>query len=485
MTLFRNSNLILATIIIVLKSPLNYAINEDLKLPNLGETGTSVFSPEHEYQLGRMWLRLFRSNVRTLDDPIVQDYVENLIFQLVPHSRLEDRRLEIVLVDSPEINAFAVPGGIIGINNGLLQYAETESELASVLSHEIAHLSQRHFSRRIEHAKRQQPLTLATMLTGLVLLTAGAGDAGLAALTVGQAAAQDAALGYSRSNEAEADRIGMMTLVAAGLDPNGAASMFENMLKASKFSGTKQIPEFLRTHPLSENRIADARNRARDYPDVSSQPSLTYQLVRARTITQLKISNEDSISYFRAALNDGEALQDAMYYGLVLALTRGGRALEAKSALEPLIKKDPDRIEYVIADAEIDLLKNRSNQAAEKLKKRLSISPRNHPLTMAYANTLVHNDQAHIAEEILIEQSEIKSSDPGLWYLLAETQGLAGNIIGLHESRAEFFILNGNLDQAEKQLNYALELSRTNYQKSEILHQRLKDIKDIRSRLDY
>ena len=147
MTLLRNSSLILATIIIVLKSPLNYAMNKDLKLPNLGETGTSVFSPEHEYQLGRMWLRLFRSNVRTLDDPIVQDYVENLIFQLVPHSHLEDRRLEIVLVDSPEINAFAVPGGIIGINNGLLQYAETESELASVLSHEIAHLSQRHFSR--------------------------------------------------------------------------------------------------------------------------------------------------------------------------------------------------------------------------------------------------------------------------------------------------------------------------------------------------
>ena len=138
-----------------------------------------------------------------------------------------------------------------------------------------------------------------------------------------------------------------------------------------------------------------------------------------------------------------------------------------------------------IMGPEIDLLENRSNQATEKLKKRLSISPRNHPLTMAYANTLVHNDQAHIAEEILIEQSEIKSSDPGLWYLLAETQGLSGNIIGLHESRAEFFILNGNLDQAEKQLNYALELSTTKYQKSEILYQRLKDIKDIRDRLDY
>ena len=180
MTLFRNSSLILATIIVVLNSPLNFSINKDLKLPNLGETGTSVFSPEHEYQLGRMWLRLFRSKVQTLDDPIVQDYIENLVFQLVLHSRLEDRRLEIVLVDNPEINAFAVPGGIIGINNGLLQYAETESELASVLAHEIAHLSQRHFSRRIEHAKRQQPLTLATMLTGLVLLTAGAGDAAVA-----------------------------------------------------------------------------------------------------------------------------------------------------------------------------------------------------------------------------------------------------------------------------------------------------------------
>ncbi len=485
MILFRSSFLILTIILFAVNSTVNHALIEDLKLPNLGETSTSLFSPEHEYQIGRMWLRFFRSNVKTLDDPIVQDYIENLIFQLVTHSQLEDRRLEIVLIDSYQINAFAVPGGIIGVNNGLLLHARTESELASVLSHEIAHLSQRHFSRRIEYAKRQQPLTLATMLAGLVLLTAGAGDAGLATLTAGQAASRDASLAYSRSNEAEADRIGMMTLVASGLDPNGTASMFENMLRASKFSGVNQIPEFLRTHPLSENRIADARNRARDYPRVDRQPSLSYQLVRARTINQLKTSAEDSISYFRGALNTDKLLQEAMSYGLVLALTRGGHAQEARSALAPLIKKTPDRIEYIIADAQINLLENEPKQAAEKLRRRLSISPRNHPLTMAYADILVQNDQAYIAEEILVKQSEIKPNDPGLWYLLAETQGLAGNIIGLHESRAEFFILNGNLDQAEEQINYALELSKTNYQKSEILYQRLKDIKDIRDRLDY
>jgi len=485
MILFRNSILILTAIFVLLNSTPNYAINEDLKLPNLGESSTSLFSPEHEFQLGRMWLRLFRSNVQTLDDPIVQDYIENLVFQLVAHSRLEDRRLEIVLVDSPQINAFAVPGGVIGVNNGLFLHARTEAELASVLAHEIAHLSQRHFSRRIEYAKRQQPLTLATMLAGLVLLSAGAGDAGLAALTAGQAASQDAALGYSRSNEAEADRIGMTTLTAAGLDPNGAASMFENMLRASKFSGVNQIPEFLRTHPLSENRIADARNRARDYPPVDNRPNLSYQLVRARTINQLKNSAEEALSYFQGTLSNDKSLEEAMSYGLVLALTRASRPLEAKSTLRPLIENHPSRIEYIIADAEIDVLENRPNYAAEKLKKRLAVSPRNHPLTMAYANTLVHNDQAHIAEEVLIKHSEIKRTDPGLWYLLAEIQGLAGNILGLHESRAEFFILTGNLDQAEKQINYALELSKTNYQKSEILYQRLKDIKDIRNKLDY
>ena len=127
------------------------ASTEDLKLPNLGESSTSMFSSEFEYQLGRAWLRVFRSQVPTVDDPLLFDYLDNLIYRLVTHSKLEDRRIDLVIVDNPTINAFAVPGGVIGIHNGLLLWAETEDELATVLAHEIAHLSQRHFSRGVEY----------------------------------------------------------------------------------------------------------------------------------------------------------------------------------------------------------------------------------------------------------------------------------------------------------------------------------------------
>ena len=169
------------------------AQTEDLNLPNLGESSTSMFSAEFEYQLGRTWLRIFRSQVPTVDDPLLQDYLEHLIYQLANHSKLEDRRIDVVIVDSPQINAFAVPGGVIGINNGLLLYAQTEAELATVLAHEIAHLSQRHFSRGVEFQQKQQPLALAAMLASFVLMATAGGDAGMAALSATQAATMDSA----------------------------------------------------------------------------------------------------------------------------------------------------------------------------------------------------------------------------------------------------------------------------------------------------
>ena len=244
---------------------------EELKLPNLGESSTSLFSPEQEYKLGRAWLRMFRSQVPTMEDPMVHDYLESLLYTLVTHSELQDRRIELVVVDNPVLNAFAVPGGVIGIHTGLMLYAQSEDELATVLAHEIAHLSQRHFSRGVEQQKKQQPLTLAGMLAGLVLIATTGGSAGLAALSASQAAAIESQMRFSRSSEQEADRIGMQTLVAADMDPHAAPAMFERMLAATRYSGGSRTPEFLRTHPLSESRIADTRNRARQPRGRSAQ----------------------------------------------------------------------------------------------------------------------------------------------------------------------------------------------------------------------
>ncbi|MEP4146645.1 MAG: M48 family metalloprotease [Halioglobus sp.] len=460
------------------------AQTEELKLPNLGESSTSLFSAEFEHQLGQTWLRIFRSQVSTVNDPLLFEYLENLIYDLVTHSKLEDRRVELVVVDNATINAFAVPGGVIGVHNGLLLYAQTEDELATVLAHEIAHLSQRHFSRGVEFRKNQAPINLAAMLAGLVIMATAGGDAGLAAISASQALAQDSALRYSRSNEQEADRVGMQTLVDAGMDPHAAPAMFERMLQASRYSGGDRIPEFMRTHPLSENRIADTRNRARQYPKSIRPAKLEYQLMRARVVNQLANTPEEAVQRFRGELDGTPRSAEAAQYGLVIALTNAGRADEAALELDSIWSGDPDRIEYLIADAEIDMLRDQPETAVEKLLRQLNLSPGNHPLTMTYANALMKNQEPHIAEEVLVAQSKKRPNDPGLWYLLAEVQGLSGNIIGLHQSRAEYFILNGILDQAEKQLSYALKLVKNDYLTSAKINQRLQDITEMRQQME-
>ncbi len=460
------------------------ASTEGLKLPNLGESSTSLFSSEFEYQLGRAWLRVFRSQAPTVNDPLLFDYLDHLIYRLVNHSELQDRRVDLVIVDNPTINAFAVPGGVIGVHNGLLVWAENEDELATVLAHEIAHLSQRHFSRGVEFQQKLQPLALAAMLASMVLVATADSDVGMAALSASQAAAQDAALRYSRSNEQEADRIGMQTMLGADMDPHAAPAMFERMLQATRYASGDQVPEFLRTHPLSENRVADLRNRARNYPTKEPRDDLDYQLMRARVLVSLADTPEQAVAQFRGELDGTPRSPEAARYGLVLALTGAGRPDEAALELDALWSSNPDRLEYVIADAEIDMARNKPDRAVKRLAPRLEQNPGNHPLVMTYAMALMKDQQPHVAEEVLVAQSRERPGDPGLWYLLAEVQGLSGNIAGLHQSRAEYFILNGALDQAEQQLKYALKLTRGDFPSTAKIEQRLVDIREMREQLE-
>ena len=190
------------------------------------------------------------------------------------------------------------------------------------------------------------------------------------------------------------------------------------------------------------------------------------------------------VQHFHGELDGTPRSREASRYGLVLALTAAGRPAEASLELDDIWSGSPERIEYIVADAEIDMARNRASQAAAKLAKQLELDPQNHPLTMTYANALMKNQQPHIAEEVLVAQSKVRPNDPGLWYLLAEVQGLSGNIIGLHQSRAEYFILNGILDEAERQLNYALKLVRNDYLTAARINQRLADIAGMREQME-
>ncbi len=480
---FARSSMFLLLVWLLL-SPQAWTATEDLKIPNLGESSTSLFSADFEYELGRNWLRSFRGQAPLLNDPLLYSYLESLVFELVQHSELQDRRIELVIVDNPTINAFAVPGGVIGVHSGLFNYAVTEDEFATVMAHEIAHLSQRHFSRRMELAQEQGPMQRAGLLAGVLLAATVGTDAGLAAMTTAQGLAQDAQLRYSRANEAEADRVGLRTLYNAGMDPYAAPQMFERMYAATRYSQGNRIPEFLRTHPLSEKRIADTRARALQYPKRIRSVSLDYQLMRARVAVHSAQTPEEAVGHFRSELAGEQLSAEASTYGLVLALTAAGRGDEAALALDSIWSGDSDRIEYVIADAEIDLTRGNPTRAVRTLERRLALSPGNHPLTMAYATALQQAGAPHLSEAILLDQSKRVSNDPALWYLLAEVQGLAGNIVGLHRSRAEYFILVNALDAAETQLTYAQKLTGNDFTTASLINERMRDIQDMRSAMD-
>ena len=254
-------------------------VSAELQIPDLGDSSSSLFSSQQEYQLGRGWLMAFRNQAPIISDPLLTDYLEFLIYKLASFSQLQDRRLELVVVDNKTMNAFAVPGGVVGVHNGMFLYAENEDQMASVLSHELAHLSQRHFARSVEKRKSASITNLALLLGALVIAATAGGDAGMAAITATQAAALESQLRYSRQNEQEADRIGMLNMVNAGLDPMSVATMFEQMQRASRYYS--RPPEFLMTHPVTERRISDTRGRAARYPKQQPRDNFEYHLMQA------------------------------------------------------------------------------------------------------------------------------------------------------------------------------------------------------------
>ena len=455
---------------------LTLSANQDL--PTFGDSTSGIISLEQERKLGQQFLRSIRAQAPTLDDPVLQDFLEHLIYRLASYSQLEDRRLDIVIIQNGSLNAFAAPGGIIGVHHGLFRYAQTEHEMSAILSHELAHLSQRHFARRVAEGKKGAAFNIAGLLAGIILAATAGGDAALAALSSSQGLAQNQSLKYSREREAEADRIGIDTLDEASMDPRAMAYMFERLQRASRYSTGNNIPEFLRTHPVTNDRIADSYNQTQNYPKKQFPANLEYQLmrVRARVITSGNQAQE--IRHFEAAFKESSSTiqKTANQYGLVIALTNSLAFEKARAHIQELLEQHPLNIPFRIAEAAIYTKAGQSEIALDLLEEALDVSPNNYPLSASYAQALLAARKPHEALEVLTNLSIRRPNDEYAWYLLAEAYGLANNIPGVHEARAEFFVLNANYDQAIKQLGYALPLVRHNFQQTARIKQRLEDI---------
>ena len=465
------------------------ALADSNRLPDLGGS-SKLISPAQERQLGAAWLRSLRKQVDTLKEPLIVQYVKDLTFKLAPHSQLIDRRLKTVIVDSRVLNAFAVPGGIIGTNAGLFLYARTEQEFASVLAHEMAHLSQRHFARRLEESQNQAAINLAGILASLIVAVTAGSDAGVAALAGSQAYTLQNQLNYSRLHEQEADRIGLETLAASGMDARSMPSMFRSMLRTSRFN--RQLPEYLRTHPLTESRVADTANRAESFPEGSYVEDMDYYFAKSRIMLRYAENPEGALTRFRsieAQSTPKDKTASYQYYlsqyGQVLAAIKVNRSQEAKSALQNLLNYDRNRISIVVLHAEWLLATGQTDTATQLLREHLSRNTGNYALSRILAEAEIRSGNYETALSLLNSLLPEYENEPDLWFEIAETTGLANDIATLHQARAEYFYQTGRTGRALNQLNQALKKTENNYQKTQIIQNRIRELQEEQATFNF
>ena len=447
------------------------AQNND-SLPSLGDASSGSISLAGEYDLGRLWLSLFRSSAKEYNDPITKSYVKDFIYRISESSEVRDRRYEFIILDDASINAFAAPGGIIGINTGMFLKTETEGQFASVMCHELAHLSQRHYARSQQNSS---PLTNALILLGSVATAVV--TANPQAILIAPALIQQLATNYTRDNEREADRIGFRNLVNAGFDPKSQSQMFQILQKTQ--GGINEEYSYLFTHPIPKERITDARIRETSIDDKKSyRNSLEFYLVKARAEVNnsknMKSLEDLYISKLKNNLNS--KISTSNKYGLSLTLKEQKKFDEAIKIASELVKENPTNLIFQTNILEIYLAEENSPEAISLGEELLKVHTDNYFISYYLSKAYILNGDPDKAEEVLINLSKINPEDPFVWYELAEAQGLSGNIIGLHRSRAEYFILTGRYDSAIYQLREGLKLSKNFFEIRESIINKLEQI---------
>jgi predicted Zn-dependent protease len=450
------------------------------ELPTLGNASSRLISIEQERKLGTAWLNSLRGQVATYEQPVVEDYLSQLVYSLAPNSAVEDRDFRFVILNSSELNAFAVPGSVVGINAGLFLHAGTEDEFASVLAHELAHLSQRHYARRLEQQKLSTPLTLAGVLASVILAATAGSDAGMATLASTQALSVEKSLAYSRQNEEEADRIGIETLYASSYNPQAMPMMFERMLKNSRLRGSS-LPEYLSTHPLSENRVSDTKNRADQLPSKPFKDSFEYHICKAIVMSDFSESRERAASFFEDQIRTNKARNPAAFeFGQAYSIMEVNPE-KALALFESLNERYPGMISIQVFLAESLYLAGRTRESIELLEGLLGRNPNNYPSAFLLAEIYQKEEQYSKAQDLLIGLTRERPDTPNLWYSLAEIHGLAGDIVPLHQARAQYFILTNQLERAMQQLQLGIKKAKPEGRQATLMQSQLDQVYELKN----
>ena len=447
-----------------------FSQEKDLNLPSLGDRVSGVISLDQERILGQGFLEQVYAQAPLIDDPIIQEYTELLIYKLSETSQVKDRQFTVVLIDEKSLNAFAAPGGVIGVNGGLFLNAENEAQLASVLGHELAHLSQRHFARNVLRGRDTNLASSLVMVSAIALAIISNNPT---AFITGPAALQQQQLRYSRIFEREADRYGFNNLIAAGYDPAGMGQMFENMAKVRKLAGDNP-PEFLLTHPITSSRVSDAFNAADQIEFTGGKKNtINFEFVKGRLKARYNsLSPQAAVRYFEKLYKDNQTNENK--YAYISALQSNGQTDQALRVMNEILLKFPKNLILNITKSEILLSGQRLGDAQKSIDQVLNISPGNYPASIIKSKILSSKKEFIEAEEILRDLLISKNRDPYLWMQLSEVQRAGKNIVGYHLSRGEYYTLIGDFDNALNQFQFALSLSGNSFQATETIMTKIK-----------
>jgi predicted Zn-dependent protease len=428
----------------------------EINLPDMGDSTTRVISPEQERRVGAAFMRSVRRSAPMIDDPEIQAYIQSLGYRLVAESDNAAQTFTFFLINEPTINAFAAPGGYIGANTGLILNSRNESELASVLAHEIAHVTQRHMARTFERAS-QMSLPMAAAMLGAILLTTQNPEAGRAALAAVQAGQMQAQINFTRANEKEADRVGMQVLEEAGFDPRGMPEFFERLQATSRMTDSARLPEWLRTHPLTTNRIADSRNRAEQYPLRQVEDSLGYRLTKTKLEVALVEDPQQAVEVFSDRLAAGKYLEeDIARYGYALALIRARDYGRAAVEIEKLRLKAPEEPAYLLAEGRLYTEQGQLGEGLETYQLGYHLFPNYRPVTIAYVEALLEAKQGERARQVLRDYAAINEPDFIYYRLLAEAENQAGSETEARIALAQYNYWKGDTDVGVQQLHAAM-----------------------------
>ncbi len=436
---------------LLLAAPLATADN----LPDLGDVSRATLSPQQERAIGNAVMMSIRADRSYYDDPELTQYLNSLGYRLVAASADSSQSFEFFVIKDPTLNAFALPGGFIGVHTGLILAARNESELAGVLAHEIAHVTQHHIARMINRQEQAMLPTLAALAVAILAARSNP-QVSQAAIATAQAVTVQNQLDFTREHEHEADRVGIQTLTKAGFDSRGMASFFERLQRSTRLY-ENNAPTYLRTHPLTSDRIADMENRVASLPYKQVPDSLAFQLMRAKLRAELPPPSQ-AVTEFETTLKEKRyASETAERYGYAYALYRKKDYARAWDELERLRRNQPVNAILETLAGDILLEEGRLDAAAELYKSALKRYPTYRGLIYGRIEALIRAKRFTEAKLVAEDRAKALPNDSALHSYLSQIHTALGNEFMRHRTLAEAYAVQGNLVAAIEQLQIALK----------------------------